>query len=428
MKTECITRKMVDQMSEEELVKMINSYLDKYEDGHIIRELTDEAQLYSDIMRASIGKRNQNYIHKIIGDDFQDVFDKEDNKLLKTIRNIQLMILTESFDPDPHTPVIVEDKNNKKDRKIIKPYFEDEQIMHHAIIRVLMPKLRKGMYKYTCASIPGRGIHYVRKHVAKIIAKDPKNTKYILKMDIRKFFDSIPHRILKKRIRDIVKDTTIRKILFRVIDTTEKGLPLGFYTSQWLANFYLQPLDHYIKERILDDCGCNTARTGRHGAVYYFRYMDDMVIFGPNKKELHKMKNKIEEVLNNDYGLKLKYDWQVFRFDYIDKKTGERKGRPLDYVGFQFYHDHITIRKRTYKKIMKLIHKLTKLNVNQISFHDAASMLSYYGFIYWSDAKGLYTKFLKPYITLKDLKKIVSNEYKRRENDIGDDAIFMIDN
>ena len=139
-----------------------------------------------------------------------------------------------------------------------------------------------------------------------------------------------------------------------------------------------------------------------------------MVIFGPNKRELHKMRERIQEVLNTEFGLNLKYDWQVFRFDYIDPKTNIRKGRPLDFVGFQFYHDRITIRKRTYKKIMKLIRKLSKKGVENITFHEAASMMSYYGFIYWSDAKGLYTKFLRPYVKLKDLKNIIRNEYNRR--------------
>ena len=67
------------------------------------------------------------------------------------------------------------------------------------------------------------------------------------------------------------------------------------------------------------------------------------------------MKRQLDKVLDEEYGLRIKYDWQVFRFDYIDESDGRRKGRPLDFVGFQFYHDKITIRKRTYKKIKKLI-------------------------------------------------------------------------
>ena len=265
------------------------------------------------------------------------------------------------------------------------------------------------MYRYTCASIPKRGISDARKHVSHIIETDIRNMKYILKIDIRHFFDSISHKVLKDKLRKIIKEKRLRELLFDIIDTTEKGLPLGFFTSQWLANFYLQDLDHYIKERILDDCGCNTKRTGRHGAVHLIRYMDDMVITGPNKRELHKIKCRLDIVLQRDYKLRLKYDWQVFRFDHIEK-DGTRKGRFLDFVGYRFYCDHVIIRKRTYKKMIKLINKMIKEGKENISSHDASAMLSYYGIIYWSDAHGLYDKLLKPYVSLKDLKKIAKNE------------------
>lgn len=405
--------RFINSMPDDELKKYIDSLLDNYKGNDVIKDLVNEEYILQDIMKASKGKRQTPYVKNIIGDEFDDIFENENNKILKLIRNIQITILTDSFHPVEHEPVIVYDKSNRKERKIIKPDFAEEQIIHHAVMRMIMPQLKKGMYAYTCASIPGRGIHYARRHVENAIRRDPKNCKYILKMDIRKFFESIPHRLLKKRIRDIVKDKTLRTLLFRTIDITEKGLPLGFYTSQWLANFYLQPLDHYIKERILDDCCCNTERTGRHGAVHYFRYMDDMVIMGPNKKELHLMKRRLDDVLAEEFGLRIKYDWQVFRLDYIDR-DGKRKGRPLDFVGFQFYHDKVKIRKRTYKRIKKLIFKLRKQNIKEISFHDAASILSYYGFIYWSDTQELYTKLLRPYVKLKDLKNIIKNEYKRR--------------
>lgn len=407
-----LTREDIDQMSETELQELISSYLEKYDEQSPVHELINQDNLYTDIMKASRNKRAKAHIRDVIGDSYKDIFEgPDDNKMLKTIRNIQIMILEDSFQPKEHKPFTI--KTHDKIKKIIKPDFEDEHIIHHAMVRMLMPELRKGMYQYSCASIPGRGIHYVLKHIRRILSNDPKNTKYVLKMDIRKFFDSIPHRMLKKRLRPIVKDEMMRKLLFRIIDTTNDGLPIGFYTSHWLANFYLQPLDHYIKERILDDCGCNTERTGRHGAVYYFRYMDDMVIFGPNKKELHKMREKIAETLDKEFGLTLKYDWQVSRFDYMTKDD-IRKGRPLDYIGFKFYRDKVTIRKSTYKKIRNLIKILSKKGIDQITFHEAASMLSYYGIIYWSDAKGLYTKLLKPFVTLKDLKQIIKAEFKKR--------------
>ena len=304
------TREEIDRMSDNELKLVISELLDNYTSNRsMMEDFINEHNIYRDILDASRGKRNKKSIVDVIGTEYEHIFMDQDNKLLKCIRNIQIMILTQSFETKIHEPVSIQSGVNKKNIKIIVPDFEDERILTHSLIRIILPILQKGMYKYTCACIPGRGIHYVRRHISRVISNDPKNTKYVLKMDIRKFFNSIPHRTLKKRLKEKIKDPVIRNLLFKIIDTTEQGLPLGFYTSQWLANFYLQPLDHYIKERILDDCGCNTKRTGRHGAVYYFRYMDDMVIFGPNKRELHKMREKISEILDKEYGLTLKYDW-----------------------------------------------------------------------------------------------------------------------
>lgn len=408
-------REMVDKMTDLERRALISQYLDQYDENHPYHELVDQHNILMDVMAATRNKRGKPHIQGVIGYEYENVFQQNDrNKLLKTIRNVQLILASDSFYPPKHKPVTKWDTTKNKPREFVRPDYRDESIVHHAMIRMIMPQLTKGMYHYTCASIPHRGVHYLHRRLSKIISNDPKNTKYVLKLDIRNFFGSIPHRNLKKCIKRIVKHDDMRKLFYRVIESTKYGVPLGFFTSQWFANYYLQPLDHYIKERILVDCGCNVERTGRYGASYYFRYMDDMVIFGPNKKELHKMKDKIIQTLEEDYGLKVRPDWQVFRFDHIDKKTGKRKGRPLDYVGYQFFHDKTIIRKSTYKRIKRLIKHLRKKDITHVTFKEATQMLSYYGFIHWSDAKGLYTKLLKPYIKLKDLKKIVKKEYKAR--------------
>lgn len=81
----------------------------------------------------------------------------------------------------------------------------------------------------------------------------------------------------------------------------------GNFTSQWFANFYLQDLDHYIKEKLK--------------VKYYLRYMDDMLLFGRNKKELHKCRELVDEYLHKE-GLRLKENWQLFKTD----------SRPIDFL------------------------------------------------------------------------------------------------
>lgn len=209
----------------------------------------------------------------------------------------------------------------EKKRTIIVPS-TIEIVVQHSVVQVLMPIFMKGMYQHSYASIPNRGAHKAKKYIEKWIRKDPRNVKYCLKMDIRHFFESIPHDILKTKLKNIIRDEKMLDILYKIIDTTEQGLPLGFYTSQWLANWYLQELDHYIKEQL--------------HAKYYVRYMDDMVIFGSNKRELHKMLEAIRDYLNEELKLEIKDNWQIFRFDYTDKK-GNHRGRDLDFMGFRFF-------------------------------------------------------------------------------------------
>lgn len=408
-----ITRAVVDKMSDEECLSLIHYYVNKYGCDGVMQELLDENYLYIDILDASSGKRHHRDVMKTIGTELDsNTLKDKDGKVMKTIRHIQLELISLQYIPRKPNPRVIH-KPDGKDRIVAKAPFQNDAIIQRALIRVLLPRFYKGMYKYSCACVPGRGTNYARKGIKRTIKNDPKNTKYVLVMDIRHCFESISHRRLKKKLRKIIKEPWLRKILFRIIDSYEEGLPLGYYTSHWFMNFFLQDLDHYIKERILDDCGCNTKRTGRHGAVYYWRYADDMVIFGPNKKELHKIKNQLDIVMEEEFGLRIKYNWQVFRFDYIDK-NGVRRGRFLDFVGFRFYHDHITIRRKTYIRIVRLANRMIKKGIEEITFKQAARMLSFYGLVYWSDAHGLYVNLLKPYIKLSELKEIVKKEMQRK--------------
>lgn len=235
------------------------------------------------------------------------------------------------FKNDKHIPKEIYDGISRKKRIIIVPTFK-ELVVQHCLMKVLIPIFMKGMYEHSYASIPGRGAHKGKRVIEKYI-RDPankRNCKYVLKMDIQKYFENIDHDILKGMLSKKIRDNRILTILFEIIDVVDKGLPLGFYSSQWLANWYLQGLDHYIKEDLK--------------AKLYIRYMDDMVIFGSNKKELHRIRHEIEKYLNDKLHLKMKNNWQVYLFDYVNK-DGKHIGRDLDFMGFRFYRDRTILRK-----------------------------------------------------------------------------------
>lgn len=93
-----------------------------------------------------------------------------------------------------------------------------------------------------------------------------------------------------------IKDRYVLNLLNTIVESGGDGLPIGYYTSQWLANFYLQGIDHYIKEEL--------------GVKYYVRYVDDMVFFDSNKRRLrHIIPLLTAHMLNEGYGLTLKDNW-----------------------------------------------------------------------------------------------------------------------
>lgn len=289
-----------------------------------------------------------------------------------------------------HTPVYIYDGISRKERVIIVPTME-ELIVQHNVVNALKPMFCRGMYEHTYASLPGRGAHKGKQVIEKWIRTDPKNCKYVLKMDIRHFFDSVPHDILKAKLRKTIHDEKMLDLLFRIIDATEVGIPLGFYTSQWLSNWYLQGLDHYIKEKL--------------AAAHYMRYMDDMVVFGSNKKVLHRMRQAIADYLVGELGLELKDNWQVFRFSYIDA-DGEERGRDLDFMGFRFFRNRTILRKSIMYKATRKARKISKKEKPTI--YDARQMLSYLGWIDCTDTYRMYHKWIKPYISFQRLKRKVS--------------------
>ncbi len=125
----------------------------------------------------------------------------------------------------------------------------------------------------------------------------------------------------------------------------------GNYTSQWLANYYLQDLDHFIKEQLK--------------VKYYIRYMDDMVLFHRNKRELHRIKKYIEIYLKKEK-LQLKDNWQLFKVD----------SRPLDFLGFKFYRGYTTLRRGNFLRIKRRVKKIIKKGY--IRTTDAQAIISYH--------------------------------------------------
>jgi len=313
------------------------------------------------MLKASLGKRDRKHVKAILDD--IDYYALE----------IQKMLVNKTYVPSPYTIKRIYDGAHKKERVISKPRFYPDQIIHWALMLVLEPIMMRGMYEYTCGSVPGRGTTYGQNLIRKALDDDYKGTKYCLKMDISKFYPSIDQSLLKKMFRRVIKDRNCLWLVDAIIESSESGLPIGNYTSQWFSNFFLQSLDHFIKEKL--------------GVKHYIRYVDDLVILGGNKKELHRIRKEIEKFLESKK-LKMKPNWQVFP---VSKRF-------IDFLGLKFYRDKTTLRKANSLRIRRRMAKIAKKKT--FNYLDACAIVSYWGWIKRSDSYNFYLKYVRSKVSL----------------------------
>lgn len=253
-----------------------------------------------------------------------------------------------------------------KEREIYRLPFRD-RVVHHAIMNVMEPIWTSIFIQHTYSCIKGRGIHAVVKELKRDL-KDVENTRYCLKMDVKKFYPSVDHEILKEIIRRKIKDNRLLALLDTIIDSAP-GVPIGNYLSQFFANLYLSYFDHWLKE---------TKRV-----KYYYRYADDMVILAPNKPYLHGLLNEITDYLHSELNLQLKGNYQVFPVD----------SRGIDFVGYKFYHTHILMRKSIKKRLCRKAAKLNKKDIDAKSYR--MQIAPWLGWAKHCDSKHLLKKVIK---------------------------------
>lgn len=319
--------------------------------GFLYEKICNLDNIRSAILNASKKKRKQRNVRRIL------------KNIDHYAKQIQKMLEHMTYHPSKYITKMINDGIRQKRRKIAKPRFFPDQCIHHALIQGIEPVLMKGMYHYCCGSVKGRGDKRIRKAVKKWLKRNPKKSKYVLKMDIHHFYESVNHDELKKVLARKIKDKRVLWLCGVIIDSCQKGIPIGNYTSQWFCNLLLEDLDHKIKAFLGKD-------------YLYTRYIDDMVIIGPNKRKLHKARIMIEEELGKKK-LQMKQNHQVFRLRI--SPIEKHKGRPLDFLGCKFYKDGtVTLRKSILKRIKHKAKRIGWLEDNTyISGRNAAGMMSY---------------------------------------------------
>ena len=219
--------------------------------------------------------------------------------------------------------------HDPKERIISAPAFRD-RVAQHAIVNVCEPELERFLICHTYACRVGKGT-LAALHAARRMAQKHEDG-FWLKMDIRKYFDSVPHErlsaLLERRFAEEPLLDLFRRILAGYSTTPGHGLPIGSLISQHFANFYLGHLDHEI--------------TRRMGIGNYVRYMDDFVIWHDDKAVMRDAGRQVESWLAENLDLRLKREPMLQRV---------RIG--MDFLGFRIFPNRLVPAAATKRRVKR---------------------------------------------------------------------------
>lgn len=302
-------------------------------------------------------------------------------------------IRSNEWHPPEHDIVTIREGAHKKERTIQKPIWNNEQIVHHMMMRQFAPILLPRLNRFCCGSIPGRSTHFLLRSLNSWVKSYKGKRFYVAELDVRKFYDSIDNELLISKLRETIRDKQYLSLLEDIITTSAPGLPKGFFTSPYLSHFYMLDADNYALQELKPD--------------HYARFVDNVWMFGRNKKELHRKVELYRQYLEEHLHLHIKDDWQVFRFEGV-----KSNGRAINLLGFVIHRNRITLRKSLLERIRRKANRM--YNKHKCTVHDAMSMVSRMGWITWSDTYGYYTKYIKPKVNIQYCKRRVGAWQRRR--------------
>jgi len=246
--------------------------------GYLFDQICSFKALVMSVHDAARGKKAKPKVAQFIRNLENEVIALEEELLAKTYRPLSYCTFS------VHDP---------KERMICAADFRD-RVVHHAVCKAMEPIFEQSFICDTYACRRDKGTHRAIKRAQGFC----RRYQYFLKLDIKKFFDSVDHSVLKTMLQRKIKDIDLLWLLDIFIDhpvpwtKIGKGIPIGNLTSQHFANFYLSGLDHFIKEYL------------RMGG--YLRYMDDLVLFSDEKDTLWDAKARIESYLLEELNLRIK--------------------------------------------------------------------------------------------------------------------------
>ncbi len=304
--------------------------------GNLWPRLTAFANLLKASRRARRGKRGRENVAAF------------ELNLERELCRLQDELVTRRYTPGPYRSFLIHDP---KTRLISAAPYRD-RVVHHALCQVLQPVFEPTFIADSYASRLGKGTHAALDRCTQFLRRYP----YVLKCDVRKYFPSIDHALLKAQVARKVKDADVLGLVGRIIDHSNPqeevqewyagddlftpgerrhGLPIGNQTSQFFANVYLSPFDHWIKDEL--------------GIRGYVRYMDDFLIFGDDKAWLAERRAACARFLD---GLRLRL--------HPNKSVISRTRDGVRFLGLRVFPDHRLLPRENLVRLRRRLRRMQR--------------------------------------------------------------------
>lgn len=302
--------------------------------NHLWPRVTDFSNLLQAARQARKGKRFRGNVLA-----FHDRLELE-------LERLQQELQSKSYAPGDYRTFEIKEP---KPRMISAAPYRD-RVVHHAVCNIIAPIFERTFIRDSYANRNGFGTHRALRRFTDFL----RSSRYILQCDIRKYFPSIDHNILKQEIRRKIKCRDTLQLIDTIIDGSNlqepvlayfpgddlltpsqrrRGLPIGNLTSQFFANVYLNRFDHFIKEDI--------------HASKYVRYVDDFAVFSDNRDWLQSVRQRIETYL---IGLRLTI--------HPVKSQCFSTAHGANFLGFRVFRDRIQVRRENLRRAKRRLRRM----------------------------------------------------------------------
>lgn len=313
---------------------------------------------------------------------------KPDNKMAKHIakyankygKALADMLKNDAWVASPNREFTIKDSYKGKERGLKVPCLLDQSVQY-AWLNIATPYIEKRNYYYNCGSIPGAG----QKRAVIALQKwlgTRKSFKYGGIADIRKFYDTLPHKVIMKGLNRIFKDKRFlhyAELILQSMSNTGVGIAIGHPSSHWFANVALMEIDHQLNAFFPD--------------VNFVRYMDDIAMVSNNKRHLRKALYWLITHIAL-LGMKIKHTWQVFQI----------RLRGISFLSYRFFRRFTILS----KKLMCRISRKVRTAARNLTPHNAAGVISHMGILKLCNSYNFRKEWVYPHISIKKCKEVIS--------------------